>query len=342
MGENLNIYIPSFNRPEKCLETLRQLISQIGNNENVSITVLDNYSDVNYKEYFLKTNDVSKFIQDGVLDVIRNNLNVGMSANIMRCFEYSSIKKGWLWILSDDDDIKGNAIQIIKESILQTCKDVGFIKYSSNRLRHQNGFLIDNPKKLIEFISVNPKIRFNSYIFLTNLVYRIKSYKEAVSDSNDFNLTHVPHFILLNLAVKKNSYIKHNNNQLATYKRPKLGYSYGLFAGIQVGSIKPLVIDEVSLRDFHYVFQVHNDVKVAIDLYYELLSKNSIKKLGTYLYIYFSNLIFAKCHFRSILFIPISIVIITKPLREILISILSKSKYSSEMREIKKRYNIKN
>ena len=142
--------------------------------------------------------------------------------------------------------------------------------------------------------------------------------------------------------MKKNSYIKHNDNQLATYKRPKIGYSYGLFAGIQVGSIKPLVIDEVSLRDFHYVFQVHNDVKVAIDLYYELLSKNSIKKLGTYLYIYLSNLIFAKCYFRSILFVSISIVIITKPLREIFISTLSRSKYSSEIKEIKKRYNIKN
>ena len=342
MDENLNIYIPSYNRPDQCLETLRKLVQQINHNENIKINVLDNCSDINYKEYFLNTKDISKYIKQEKLKIKRNNLNIGMSANIMRCFEYSAVEEGWLWILSDDDYINNNAIEIILDSINECEKEVGFIKYSSNRLVHQNGFIIETSKKLVDFISYDPKIRFNSYIFLTNLVYRIEACKESVSNAYDFTLTHVPHFILLNLSVKKTFYIKHNSSQLAIYKRPKLGYSYGLFAGIQVGSIKPLIIKDVSLRNFHYIFQVHNDAKVAIDLYYELLSNKSLEKLKTYLFIYWSNLFFSECYFRSILFIPIFTVITNKPLRKLLIFMLSNSRYASEIKEIKKRYNINN
>ena len=340
MNETINIYIPSYNRPDQCLETLRKLVPQINLNENIKIYVLDNCSDINYQEYFLKTNDISKYINQDKLKIKRNNLNIGMSANIMRCFEYSVVEKGWLWILSDDDYINDNAIEIIQDSVNHCEKEVGFVKFSSNRLKHPNGIIIESPKKLIDFISDDPKVRFNSYIFLTNLVYRIEAFKGAVSNAYDFTLTHVPHFILLNLSLKNDFYIKHDSSQLATYKRPKLGYSYGLFAGIQVGSIKPLIIKGVSLRDFRYIFQVHNDAKVAVDLYYELLSKKSLDKFKTYLFIYLSNLFFSKCYLRSILFIPIVIVLTTRPLRKLLIFILSNSRYSSEIVEIKNRYNL--
>ena len=66
--------------------------------------------------------------------------------------------------------------------------------------------------------------------------------------------------------------------------------------------MKPIIINDISLRDSLY-FQVHHDIKVAIDLYYELLSYNSTQKLITYLLMYWINLIFSKCYLRGLLFI---------------------------------------
>ena len=45
---------------------------------------------------------------------------------------------------------------------------------------------------------------------------------------------------------------------------------------IQIGSLKPIIIKDVSLRNFHFIFHVHNDIKVSIDLYYELLLTNQL------------------------------------------------------------------
>lgn len=340
MKEKLNVYIPSYNRPDQCLSNVRKLLCQVRNSYNIRITIIDNCSEINYEEYFLNNDDTSKYINEDLLKVIRNNVNVGMSANIMKCFEYSSIENGWLWIISDDDFIRENAVENVFKSISEACKDVSFIKFSSNKFLHKKDFVIDSSKQLIKYISVNPRIRFNSYIFLTNMIYRIESCKKSIACSNDHNLSHFPHFILINLAISKKSYIKHDINQLADYKKPETGFSYGLFAGIHFGSIKPLIIKDISLRDFHYLFQVHNDTKVAIDLYYELASRKAIKQLPIFLFIYWLNLFFAKCYARSILFLPIMTLVTIKPFRDLLILLIMKSKFSNQINEIKKRYNL--
>ena len=340
MNRFLNIYIPSYNRPDKCLFMVTKLLKQVKNFNNLKITILDNCSEINYEEYFLNDVYIPQYIDKGILKVIRNNVNIGMSANIMKCFEYSSIDTGWLWIISDDDLIRDNAIENVFNSIYETSNDVGFIKFSSKNLLHKKTYIIDSAKKLIKYISVNPRVRFNSYIFLTNIIYRIETFKESIACAYDYNLTHCPQFILLTLSISTKSFIKHDQNQLVDYKRAKIGYSYGLFAGIQIGSIKPLLINDTTIRDFHYIFQVHNDMKVAIDLFYELFSKGSTKKLPALLFVYWFNLLFAKCYLRSIFFIPIIPLVIIPPLRGILLKLLIKSKYSSEIIEIKKRYKI--
>ena len=338
MKDNLNIYIPSYNRPDKCINTVRQILLNSRNYPHLKINILDNCSDVNYEKYFSDKDDIYKYLQNSTLKIIRNNVNVGMSANIMKCFEYSSISEGWLWIISDDDFVREDALKNIFKSISESNNNVAFLKFSSKNFSHNKDFIIDSSKKLTKYIAVNPRVRFNSYIFLTNMVYRIKSFKESIAISNDYNLSHFPHFVLINLSISETSYIKHNVNQLADYKKPETGYSYGLFAGIQFGTIKPLIIKDNSLRDFHYLFQVHNDSKVAIDLYYELISKKAGEQLPTFLLIYWFNLLFSKCYLRSIIFLPIMAFVIIKPLRKLMIFFLMRSKFSDQIIEIKRRY----
>ena len=210
--------------------TIRKLIIQIKVYKNVRINVIDNCSKVKYKEYFLDKNDIAEYINQKKIIIKRNNVNIGMSANILRCFEDSCDRDGWLWILSDDDYIKDNAIEIIQKSIDEADERVSFLKYSSNKLKHNDNYIIETSRDLIKFISNNPRIRFNSYIFLTNIVYKIDSIKPAIADAYDFTLSHVPHFILLNLSLSKKSILMHQSNELAIYRRPKVGYSYGLFS----------------------------------------------------------------------------------------------------------------
>ena len=340
MDPKLHIYIPSFNRPKQCMNTVEELISQKGYQDNVVINIIDNYSDIYYQKYLENNILLSKEISEGRIKIHRNNVNVGMSANIMKCFEYASNSKGWLWIVSDDDCIRNNAIECILKSISQSGFGTGFIKFSSKNFKHDSDLTINSSLKLVNHIKSNSKIRFNSYIFLTNMIYQIGKYNSFMSIAYDYGLTHAPHFILLTSALSNNCFIQHNSNQIVDYKKPEIIYSYGVFAGLGVGSIKPLLIQGLSLREYHRIFQVHHDFKIALDLYYETYSKSLKATFPSLIFIHFINLLFAGCYLRSITFLLIGFLMIIPPFRYCIIFLIKNSPYSNEINEMKLRYKL--
>lgn len=267
----LNIIIPSYNRPVQILETLKQLLPQI--TSSAQIIVIDNFSAENYKEYCLKNRpEWHSYIENGSLKIIRNKYNIGMSANIMRAFEYCDSE--WMWLVADDDRIHENAIQRILDEIrvVQRKMDVSLIKFSVDGCKVSEGQYIKTLPELIDRLS-HSSAYFNSYIFITNNVYRVANFKDQIKIGCQFANTFVPHLIMLLYHLNENqnkSVVYLSTQQVAYYVRAEVGYSYGFICGLGVGAFKnfPFKLSQYDYKRLENVFAAHQDYKVIIDLFY--------------------------------------------------------------------------
>lgn len=115
----LTIAIPTYNRHRLLRNQIERLLPQL--EDRVKILILDNKSEPALCETIgdLVTSKVT---------IVRNVINIGGDANICRCFEYCDTE--WLWVLSDDDMVKRDAVSIIITSIKNNSESV-FINFKS-------------------------------------------------------------------------------------------------------------------------------------------------------------------------------------------------------------------
>lgn len=262
----LSVCIPSYDRVEKAQQCVASLLEQV-DDRLVNITVLDNGSDQDYGDVFGKNPTFSSALNSGLLKIHRNIFNIGMSANFMRSFELADGR--WLWILSDDDEIRSNALSNILAEIDEHGEKCAFIKFSSVRSRPDQEH--KQIKTLEEFIDFNGRSNndFNSFLFISNGIYRLDAFKPLMSVGYHYANTFIPHFMMLV------TYIAHGNRCVITRKEivdyvvPEVGYSYGMLAGLGVGAPKHslLKLSPEYYRKFLRLFFPHNDFKVIIDLY---------------------------------------------------------------------------
>ena len=100
--ETLTVAIPTWNRRERIKPTLESICIQ-PEAGLINIIILDNGSDDKY-ESSLEVLKKSKI----PYRYLRNQTNVGMCANILRCVEESVTD--WVWILGDDDPVTPDAL----------------------------------------------------------------------------------------------------------------------------------------------------------------------------------------------------------------------------------------
>lgn len=166
----LTIAIPSYNRPQQVLSTIKSLLPQL--NEEVSIMVLDNCSDIIINDFLTREIDEKEFQK---VKVIRNRVNIGMDGNICRCFELCTTP--YIWTLSDDDKIEPNAVELILQEI-DNYKDhdiIGFNFFSNcctiYNIYRNGPVLINSTKELAEKMDV-----FGNWLFVSTGVYKVKEY----------------------------------------------------------------------------------------------------------------------------------------------------------------------
>lgn len=269
---DLAIIIPSYNRPEKLLNTLVNLYPQIV--DGVKITVIDNCSDIFYQNYCTESDrNIANCVREGLIRFTRNKSNIGVAANLMRTFE--TCDSEWMWLLADDDMISQTAISDILNEIrfLENEKDVAFIKFSSRGCEaKKEGCFIKSLDGIIEILAIS-KVHFNSYIFTSNGVYRVPFFKDHLITGYQYLNTYVPHIMMLLNYLNKHeneNVIYLSNKQIAFYVVPEMGYSYGFVAGLGVGAFKNFTfnISKINYLKLESVFFPHNDFKVALDLFY--------------------------------------------------------------------------
>lgn len=268
----LAVFIPSYNRPEKLLATLRVLFPQLVS--SVTISVLDNCSDEEYSNYCTSRDlQVEKHVRDGKIKFIRNKTNIGMSANFMRAYELCEAE--WMWLICDDDTIAVDAISVLMYEIerLKDVNGVAFVKFSSvGCMAPMGGRHIGTLSRLIDILATST-VYFNSFIFLSNGLYRFPHFNEQIRVGYQYLHTYVPHLMMILDYLDKHKNVDSivwSERQVASYVKPEMGYSYGFVAGLGVGAFKNFCFD-LPKRDYlrlENVFAAHNDFKVAIDLFY--------------------------------------------------------------------------
>lgn len=120
----LYVTIPTYNRAA-CLEhTLDRIIPQL--TETAQCVVFDNASTDGTPDVAAAAMRRSPFVRS-----VRNPVNIGGSANFLRCFEVAP--EGWIWLLSDDDSPRTDAIEKIEQEIARY-PDACYINFATTIL----------------------------------------------------------------------------------------------------------------------------------------------------------------------------------------------------------------
>jgi len=182
----LTISIPTYNRNAILKENLKYLLPQM--TTDCKILILDNHSDTPVKEFLEDLIIEYKHIE---INVIRNSNNIGLTANILRCFEMCT--DDWLLVLGDDDKVKDGAINQILYDI-KRYEDNHFISYAWDEPSFQR-------KNDLTTIGINELIdSFESIgviLFTSASVYNVPKVIKSISYGNFFQSTYAPHLVML-------------------------------------------------------------------------------------------------------------------------------------------------
>ena len=162
--------IPTRNRPENLKSVLLRLLPQLDSSSVVN--VIDNASDI-FAESIV--NDVREHLgSDVVINVFRNEVDLGGSANVLKCFEYCNTQ--WNYIVGDSKLPTESAVSTVLHDI-GTFNDCLFINYYYESEFHS---VRDQSEIVYGFDSLLDKMgSFGNMILLGNTVYnneRVKKY----------------------------------------------------------------------------------------------------------------------------------------------------------------------
>lgn len=210
---NMEIIIPTYNR-EKCLDNL---LSQFANSPflNYKITVIDNASEDNtlgicekYKEIFPN------------LIIFRNNKNIGLSANLLRCFETATSE--YMWLVGDNDYYDFSDCSDLIEALESSKFDLIFIQRFG---KLDNLDLKETTiKKLADEGYTNNVIR----LFATVSIYIFKSElftSEDIQKGYDMARDLYPQLVLAKKAFEENFSIYFTNNLRTPGMNPHVSYN---------------------------------------------------------------------------------------------------------------------
>jgi len=203
----LTIAIPTYNRNKILKNNLALLLPQL--TADCKLVILDNSSDIPVEE---DLKDILNDYQQFNIKVIRNRFNIGLTGNILRCFELC--EDPWLWVLGDDDEVKSGAIEQIFFDIKNNI-DIHFINYAWDEpsfLRKSN----IHTRGMVDFID---KIEtLGVALFISAGIYNANKISKYLSFGCFFQSTYAPHLVMLFLSVGDEGNCILSNKQIVVNK----------------------------------------------------------------------------------------------------------------------------
>lgn len=183
----LSIAIPTYNRSTALRKTLDRILPQLA--PSVECVVLDNSSTDATADVVRNAQAESRFVR-----VIRHPINIGGSANFLRCFELAHGR--WLWILPDDDVPGEDAVQRIL-GVIEAHPDAAYINFATSLLhaRKLERRETRTAKGLPAFIDLVDS--FSHLLFLTAGLYRREPLLDGMPVAARMAHTYGPQLALL-------------------------------------------------------------------------------------------------------------------------------------------------
>jgi glycosyltransferase involved in cell wall biosynthesis len=226
MKNKISIFIPTYNRSEKLKRSLNLI--QKFNNFDIPVFVLDNDSTDNTGEI---VKDINSELNCNIF-YRKNIVNIGMTANVIRCFEMCETE--WIWVLGDDDSIVESSFNTISSYIENdNNENTCFINFYSDsiQLRNQDLYSIG----LEDFASKMDN--FSLVLFISTSIFNVKKIKPYLSFSYNYSYSLAPHLISTFIALREKNYVTiFSKEKIVTYqpvsdKSQKWSY-FNLFLGV--------------------------------------------------------------------------------------------------------------
>ncbi len=188
----LSIFIPTYNRNKKLVDTVRDIL-EIEGNENVRIVVIDNASDKPVQASLNEEN-----IHSDNLKVLENSVNIGICGNIIECFRQCKTK--WLWVLGDDDKVSANALNNI----------INQLEYLNESQTLCVNFKTEMADKRTLFSTVsevsklnNNETPYSNLLFISTNIFNARALKAYMAEGIMFSYALQPHTSMLFQALLK-------------------------------------------------------------------------------------------------------------------------------------------
>lgn len=185
----LLVYIPSFNRAENLMKQLGVLKAYQGPDE-LEVVVQDNGSFESYEE-------VRRFCKESDFGYVRNPCNIGPNPNILAGFMYCS-RTDYLWILSDDDLIKPDAVNKVFD-LLHRHEGCDIV-YLTHNLLQQEEIVELNQEQLLKQINDGLGV-------ISQVIYRSAKVMPYIRAGYDNLMSCFPHLAILFELTKQESII---------------------------------------------------------------------------------------------------------------------------------------
>jgi glycosyltransferase involved in cell wall biosynthesis len=217
MQSLLSITIPTYNRPEKLCQRLVELLPQLDGNDGIEILVVDNASTVPSEEVI--RSHFGGILPQGV-NVLRNVVNIGLAANICRCFEHSS--GTWTWILGDDDTVFPNALEHVLKAIscdLNNQASVGLYCFSSGIDQNESKSTIASIDEL--FKGLENQLKFSNFLFISSKVFLTKGFRDRARLAYHYCYTLAPHLAVSLSLLESGFTIQYERELIVGWRKPE-------------------------------------------------------------------------------------------------------------------------
>lgn len=182
--KKLTIAIPTYNRIVYLKKHIKTLLPQLS--AECCLLIIDNHSDSDVAQSLCST---LQEYPDVDVRLVRNAVNIGGNANILRCFELC--ETDWLWVLGDDDLVSPKAVTVALRAIEQ---------YPENILLNFCGLGMRRVQA-VETVGVGEFVRswdsFSNILFISVNIYHAKSVKRRLSYGHHFAYTCAPHLAMV-------------------------------------------------------------------------------------------------------------------------------------------------
>jgi abequosyltransferase len=186
----LTIAIPTFNRNaalERCLERLLPQLTP-----DCHLLIIDNCSDEPVAQTLAS---LWERFPDVRPEIVRNRVNIGANANIMRCLEKSQTP--WTWMVGDDDWVQQDAVS----TILQTSEehpDCVMLNFSVDEER-KTAITTRGLEELMDKASSSADLPW-----IANSVYRSDAMLSQLKMGYHYITSMIPHVVTMLCAVGQN------------------------------------------------------------------------------------------------------------------------------------------